>query len=145
MTEPVKNRGGRRPLLRPDPETLERVRQFALRGATKRAMSRAFGVCDEAFDKFLKRNAEAARLWEEGQATCKRLRIEEAERSLVAAEPPPPSAPGEACPTCGQTVGGPQSVTLSQAEIAHAAREFDAILDRYLAAPAAPRRARRSR
>lgn len=133
MTGPVKNLGGRKPLLRPDPETLERVSQFALQGATKRAMARAFGVCDEAFNRFLKRDAAAAKLWEEGQATAKRLRIEVAARSLVTAEAPAEPTPGENCPTCGQIVGGPDVISLTVAEIAHAAREFDAILDRHLA------------
>lgn len=137
MTGPVKNRSGRRPLLRPDHETLELVRQFARQGVTKRATARAFGVCDEAFSKFLERSAKARAIWEEGQATAKRLRIEAAARSLVTAEPPAEPSPGETCPTCGQLVGGPDLVSLTQSEIAHAAREFDAILDRHLATRAA--------
>lgn len=136
MTGPVKNRSGRRPLLRPDHETLELVRQFARHGATKRATARAFGVCDEAFSKFLERSAKARAIWEEGQATAKRLRIAPPE-SLVTAEPPAAPSPGETCPTCRQLVGGPDLVSLTVAEIAHAAREFDAILDRHLATRAA--------
>ncbi|MFZ1681454.1 MAG: hypothetical protein WAT70_10580, partial [Rhizobiaceae bacterium] len=83
MTGPVKNRGGRRPLLRPDPETIERVHQFAQQGATKRATARAFGICADTFSNFLERNAEAATRWAEGQATARRLRLEAAVKTLA--------------------------------------------------------------
>ena len=133
MTGPVKNRSGRRPLLRPDHETLELVRKFARQGATKRATARAFGVCEGTFRGFLAQSDVARAIWEEGQATAKRLRIAPPE-SLVTAEPSAAPSPGETCPTCRQLVGGPELVSLTVAEIAHAAREFDAILDRHLAA-----------
>ncbi len=144
---PLKKKGGRPPLLHPTPETLDRVREYALRTANMTDAATAFGVCTDTFAYFLKREGEALAVWKEGQAERIRIRREIAERQLAAtaAEMPPPASPpgpGESCPTCGQAVSGPETVTLTQAEIMHAASQFDQLIDRHLAAGKAPRGSR---
>ena len=128
---------GRRPILRPDKEVLDLLRDYGLRGYSAAECARRLDVHRDTMRRFLLREPLAGDAFEAGKAERRALlrKGPAARAGLPAPETP---KPGQICPTCGQRAGETDNaIVLTPAFLADARRRFDDIIDRHLAARSA--------